>query len=88
MTLIVRKLTKKRLLHHNKTENPTLTTRIPKSKISSFEHDLKEVNWVKVNKESDLNHSACFFAYILSDLISKHMKTWKSRPSYLYWLEE
>ncbi len=80
MTLIIRKLNKKRLVYHNKTENYTLTTGIPKSKMADFEHELKETNWERVTKEPDIDHSANTFASILHDLINKHTKTWKSKP--------
>jgi hypothetical protein len=83
MTLMVRKLTKKRLVHHNKTENLILTTAIPKSKVGDFEHDLSEINWEKVIKEQDLNHSANNFVSTLCDLIDKYTQTWKSRPKKL-----
>lgn len=80
MTLITRKLTEKHLVHHKQTESQTLTTGISKSKISDFEHDLKEVNWERITKETDLNHSANNFASALWDLISKHTQTWKNKP--------
>jgi len=79
MTLIVRKL-KKRLLHHYKTENSTISTGIPKSQEANFEHDLREANWERVIKETDLNHSASNFNSVLGDLISKYTKTWKKTP--------
>lgn len=39
MTLILRKLTKKRLVYHTKMENHTLTSGIPKSKMADLEHE-------------------------------------------------
>ena len=44
--------------------------------MADFEHDLKEVNWER--------HSANTFASILHDIISKHTKTWKSKPKKMF----
>ena len=71
------------VVHHNKTENLILTTAIPKSKVGDFEHDLSKINWEKVTKEPDLNHSANNFVPTLCDLIDKYTQTWKSRPKKL-----
>lgn len=79
MILIVRKLTKKRLIHHSKIENQK-TTGIPKSKMADFEYELSQVNWETITKESTINHNVNNFTSTLGSLISKHTKTWKSRP--------
>lgn len=80
MTLIVRKLTKKRFLYHNKIETKIQTTGIPKAKLNDFEHDLNQVNWDIVTSESDLNESAINFITTVSDLQKKYTKTWLSKP--------
>lgn len=79
MILIARKSTKKRLVHHSKIENQK-TTGIPESKMAEFEYDVSQVNWEIITKKSTLKHSINNFTSTLGKLISKHTKTWKSRP--------
>nr|XP_054591087.1 uncharacterized protein LOC129154844 [Nothobranchius furzeri] len=80
MILVIRKLTKKHLVYHNKTENYTLTTGIPTSKMADFEHDLKTANWDRVIREPDPDCSASSFVLTLHGIIGKHTRTWKRKP--------
>ena len=80
MTLVVRKLSHKRLVHHDRTENKSSTTGIPRRNITNFDHDLMGVNWESITAELDLDASVNNFTSTMSNLINKHTKTWKSRP--------
>lgn len=80
MTLIVRKLTKKRLLYHKNIDPKTKTTGIPNRNINDFESELNQIDWDIVTKELDLNKSANKFVITLNNLIKKFTKTWTSRP--------
>lgn len=75
MTLVVRKLIKKRFINHNKAENKMETTGIPKAKRNSFENELNQINWNSITAETDLNLSASKFVTKLNDVINKYTKT-------------
>jgi len=79
MTLVVRKLTKKRFINHNKAENK-MKTGIPKAKMNSFENELNQINWNSTITETDLNLSASKFVNKINDVINKHTKTWTRKP--------
>lgn len=80
MTLVVRKLSKKCFINHNKAENKMKTTGIPKAKRNSFENELNQINWNSITAETDLNLSASKFVTKLNDVINKYTKTWTRKP--------
>jgi len=56
MTLIVRKLGKKRLTYY-KQEIKIQKIGIPKAKQNNFGEELNQINWENVTKESNVNQS-------------------------------
>lgn len=79
MTLIVRKLGKKRLTYYNQ-ETKIQKIGIPKAKQNNFEEELNQINWDNVTQESNVNQSANIFVTTLSNTIKKFTKTWTSKP--------
>ena len=80
MILAVRKLTKKRLVHHTKTDMKSVKSGITKCKTTDFKRELMQMIWDTVTETHDLNTCCDNFMTAINGLIDGYTKTWKSSP--------